>query len=253
MRLPRSLSSSFLNAALVWAAFVSPSPAAAQEAAPPRGHVGGELLVATPTGEFAENVGTGFGLGFFGRYALDEAGIVSLRGDFGFMNYGRETIRICVTQPCRVTGDLTTSNNIAFGGVGPELGVAGGPIWMYVNGAAGFAYFGTTSQVEGSNNSGDPFASSTNFDDLTFAWLAGGGVQFRASSGRHPVSIDVGGRYHFNGEAEYLRKGDITDLPDGTVVINPRRSETNLWTFRVGVSVGIPRGDPSRGSISGKQ
>jgi len=239
MRLP--LSTFFVAATLVCVTLGSPASASAQDAAPPRGHVGGELLVATPTGEFAENVGTGFGLGFFGRYALDEAGILSLRGDFGFMNYGRETIRICVTQPCRVTGNLTTSNNIAFGGVGPELGVVGGPVRMYVNGAAGFAYFGTTSQVEGSNNSGDPFASSTNFDDLTFAWLAGGGVQLRASSGRHPVSIDVGGRYHFNGEAKYLRKGDITDRPDGTVVINPRRSETNLWTFRAGVSVGLRR------------
>lgn len=225
----------------VSAATLNPSSVAAQDAVPIRGHLGGEILIATPTGEFAENVGTGFGLGFFGRYALDEAGILSLRGDFGFMNYGRETIRICVTQPCRVTGDLTTSNNIVFGGVGPELGVTGGPVRMYVNGAAGFAYFATTSDVEGSNNSGDPFASSTNFDDATFAWLAGGGVQFRASSGRRPVSIDVGARYHFNGEAEYLRKGDITDREDGSVVINPRRSETNLWTFRAGVSVGLGR------------
>ena len=224
--------------------------AAQQEDGPVRGYVGGEVLVGTPTGEFAENVGTGFGLGAFGRYELDERGILSIRGDAGFLNYGNETIRICVTQPCRVTGDLTTSNNILFGGFGPELGARGGPVRAYVNGSAGFAYFATTSSVEGSNNTGDPFASSTNFDDLTFAWMTGGGVQLRASAGRFPILIDVGARYHGNGEAEYLRKGDIDDLPDGTVVINPQRSDTDLWTFRIGASVGIPQGEGSPGKVS---
>ena len=231
--------------ALVTALTSLPAPSAAQRTvAPPRGFVGGELLLATPVGEFAENVGTGFGIGGFGRYALGPEGLVSLRADLAFMNYGSETIRICVTMPCRVTGDLTTSNNIVFGGIGPELGVGGGgPLRAYVNGSIGFAYFGTTSSVEGANNDGDPFASDTNYEDVTFAWMTGGGLQLRVSSGRHPVSIDFGARYHGNGEAEYLRKGDIEDLPDGSVVINPQRSETNLWTLRIGVSVGIPSGE----------
>jgi len=113
---------------------------------------------------------------------------------------------------------------------------------MYGNFSAGFAYFATTSSVDGANDDGVPFASSTNFDDATFAWMGGVGVQIRVSSGRHPVDIDFGARYHENGEAEYLRKGDIQDLPDGSVVIRPRRSETNLWTFRLGVSVGLRAG-----------
>ena len=223
------------------------SPLVAQQAdGPIRAYVGGEVLIATPTGEFAENVGTGFGLGGFARYELDERGILSFRADAGFLNYGNETIRICVTQPCRVTGDLTTSNNIVFGGLGPELAMQGGAVRAYANASAGFAYFGTTSSVEGSNNDGDPFASSTNFDDATFAWMTGGGLQFRTAAGRFPLLIDIGARYHGNGQAEYLRKGDIDDLPDGTVVINPQRSDTNLWTFRIGASVGIPPGEERR-------
>jgi hypothetical protein len=217
--------------------------ASGQTETPVRGFIGGEVLIATPTGEFAENVGTGFGLGLHGRYALDPTGLLSLRADVGFLNYGQETIRICVTDPCRVTGDLTTSNNIVFGGLGPELGIEGGPFRMYGNVSAGFAYFGTTSSAEGSNNDGDPFASSTNFDDATFAWMAGGGLQLGTQVGRYPVFVDVGGRYHGNGEAQYLRKGDITDLPDGSVLIDPQQSDTNLWTFRLGVSVGIPEGE----------
>ena len=240
-------------ATLALAAAAPLSPLAAQLSDEPvRGYVGGEILIATPTGEFAENVGTGFGFGLHGRYELDDAGILSIRGDFGLINYGSETIRICVTQPCRVTGDLTTSNNIFFAGIGPELGVAGGPVRFYANLSGGFAYFQTTSSVEGSNNSGDPFATSTNFEDATLAWMTGGGLQLRTAAGRFPLLIDVGARYHGNGEAEYLRKGDITDLPDGSVVINPRRSETNLWTFRVGVSVGIPRGETGGQRLSGQ-
>jgi len=212
------------------------------------GHVGGAFLVATPVGEFAENVGTGFGIGGFGRWAFDPQGAASLRLDFGFLNYGRETIRICVTLPCRVTGDLTTSNNIVFGGIGPELAVGGGgPVRIYANGSVGFAYFATTSSVEGANDIGAPFASSTNFDDATFAWTAGGGLQLRVSRGRHPVHLDFGARYHGNGEAEYLRKGDIQDLPDGSVVLNPQRSDTNLWTIHVGVSVALSGAEPPRG------
>lgn len=216
------------------------SSVAAQSDEPVRGFVGGDILIATPVGEFAENVGTGFGLGLHGRLSGSETSLISLRLDLGFLNYGNETIRICVTLPCRVTGDLTTSNNIFFGGLGPELGLVGGPFRLYGNVSGGFAYFATTSSVEGANNQGDPFAQSTNFDDTTFAWMSGGGIQLRAMAGRHPLLVDVGARYHGNGEAEYLRKGDIEDQPDGSVVINPQRSETNLWTFRIGVSVGIP-------------
>lgn len=225
------------SAALATSLFVSPG--AAQSDEPVRGFAGGDILIATPVGEFAENVGTGFGLGIHGRYTESETSLVSLRLDLGFLNYGNETIRICVTSPCRVTGDLTTSNNIIFGGLGPELGLVGGPIRVYGNVSGGLAYFATTSSVEGANNQGDAFAESTNFDDLTFAWMSGGGIQLRTLVGHHPVLVDVGARYHGNGEAEYLRKGDIDDLPDGSVVINPQRSETNLWTFRIGVSVGI--------------
>jgi hypothetical protein len=175
-----------------------------------------------------------------GRIPVDDAGILSLRGDLGFLNYGNETIRICVTQPCRVTGDLTTSNNIFLLGVGPEVGIGSGAVRLYANASVGFAYFNTTSSVEGSDNNNDPFASSTNFDDVTFAWTAGPGAQLRVWSGATTsVLIDVSGRYHGNGEARYLRKGDIHDLPDGSVELDPQESETNLWTIQLGVSVEI--------------
>jgi len=215
------------------------SPLSAQQEDPLRMFTGGELLFAFPTGEFAENVDFGIGIGGHARFPLDSSDLMSIRFDLGFINYGNETIRICVTQPCRVTGDLTTSNNIAFAGVGPELGIGSGAARLYANVSIGFAYFGTSSSVSGSSNQ-ESFASSTNHDDVTFAWMGGPGFQLQVSRGRVPIWLDVGGRYHGNGEARYLRRGDIRDEPDGSVTITPQHSETNLWTLRVGVSVGLP-------------
>ncbi len=198
---------------------------------------GGHLLLAHPVGQFAENVDVGFGLGLHGGVTAGDGGNLGLRLDFGFINYGTETIRICVTLPCRVTGDLTTSNNILLLGIGPEIAGGSGPIRLYANGTVGLAYFATTSSVEGANEVG-PFASSTNFDDVTFAWTAGPGARFRGWTGeRALVSLDVFARYHGNGDASYLRKGDIQDQPDGSVILNPQQSETNFWTIGLGVSV----------------
>ncbi len=213
----------------------------AQPTSPVRGYAGFDVLVANPTGAFAENVGTGFGIAGHGSLLFD-GGPLALRADLGFVNYGNETIRICVTQPCRVTGDLTTSNNIFFLGMGPELILGGSGAHVYGNASIGFAFFNTTSSVSGSGNQGDPFAQSSNHDDLTFAWLAGAGTRFRIAGTATPVYLDLGARYHGNGEAEYLRKGDIHDRPDGGVDIYPQRSDTNLWTFRIGVSVGLRDG-----------
>lgn len=223
------------------AAFLA-RPIEAQELEVPiRGFGGIQFLVANPVGEFAENVDVGFGVEVHGRWAFGAAGPVSLRGDLGFLNYGNETIQICVTSPCRVTGDLTTSNNIVFMGFGPELGLGDGPVRLYGNAGLGFAYFGTTSSVSGSSQD-EPFASSTNYQDVTFAWHGGSGVQLRIARRKAPIYVDLGARYHGNGVAEYLRKGDIQDQPDGSVILNPRRSDTNFWTFRIGISMGFPPG-----------
>jgi hypothetical protein len=76
-------------------------------------------------------------------------------------------------------------------------------------------------------------------DDLVFQRRAGAGLGLRLSNGRRPVWLDLGADYHRNGMATYLTEGDIVDQSDGSVVIYPRRTEANLWSFRVGVSVGF--------------
>lgn len=215
-----------------------PRPAHAQEAGPLS--AGASLLFAQPVGEFADNVD--FGFGFLGRGALDVtgSGVLGIRLDIGFVNYGNEDVHICITLPCRVTGVITTSNDIFLFGIGPEIGTGRGRVRAYTGASVGLAHFSTGSSVDGTDGLGLPFAESTNYSDLTFAWRAGPGIEVLLHEGEEAlVSLDLAGTYHANGEATYLTKGDVVDLPDGSVELHPRKSKTDFWTIGVGISVAI--------------
>lgn len=195
------------------------------------------FIAAEPVGEFARNVDTGWGIEVGGRFPMDAQGILSMRVDGGFINYGTEHLYGC-SFTCRVGFDVETTNNIFFLGVGPELSVPMGPVRPYVGVVGGLGYFFTYSSI-GDDWSYHDFASSTNFDDAVFQWRGRGGIRFRLSEGRTPVFLNVGGEYHANGIAEYVREGDIVDHPNGGITIFTTRSEANLWTFNVGVSIGF--------------
>jgi len=239
-------------AVLVAASLFLPAGAAAQVLSarpgqpapgPVRAQAGGAVFVAQPVGEFDDYVDVGFGLGGHLLVRLDPAGVVSLRVDGGFVNYGRESKRVCLstTVGCRVQVDLVTSNDILFGAIGPQLAVPSGPLRPYVNGGIGLSYFATTSSVRGVSDAED-FASTRNFGDVTLTWSAGGGLYIPLRIGSTPFAIDLGARYLLNGEVEYLREGGIEDHPDGSITLHPTRSEANLLVWQIGVSVGIPNG-----------
>lgn len=218
------------------------------ERGPIRFFVGGSLVIAEPEGPFAQVVGTGWGVDLNGRWALHEEGVLGLRTDFSFVEYGRETRQVCfsATVGCRVVLDLITSNTILSGGIGPEVALPERSVRPYAYGQIGFAYFSTTSRLRGTQDVED-FASTENFGDGTLAWRMGGGMQIRISGGRTPLWLDVGADYHRNGVVEYLTEGDIRDNPDGSITVFPNRSEATLTTFRIGVTVGIPGRRDRRG------
>jgi hypothetical protein len=227
-------------------ALLAAAPATAQVLEPrhptPAVYLGGQPLYARMVGEFSDYVEHGVGLDLYVVYPLAPSSPFGLRADGGFIVYGRETMPACFssTVGCRVRLDVTTTNSIAFLHAGPQLMVPAGRVRVYVNGAAGFSYFGTTSSVSG-DNSGQTFANTTNFDDITFALSGGGGVQVALRSGRSPILLDLGARYHGNGSVEYLREGGIADNEDGSITLTPTRSEADLVTFQVGVTVGAGR------------
>lgn len=206
------------------------------EAGPYRFQAGGHLALAVPQGQFSDFVDLGYGLGGWLAVNLDRHGTLALKLDGSFLVYGHETRRrpLSPTIPF-VTVDVTTSNNIYSFGIGPVLTLGHGAIRPYGTATAGFSYFATESSVKGSNNT-DSFAESTNFDDFTFAWTAGGGFRIQVSRGRSPVFIDLATEYHRNGRASYLREGSIVDNGNGTISIHPIQSETNLLLVKVGVS-----------------
>lgn len=228
-------------------ALLAPPAAAAQQLepqrAPTRWSVSGGVVLAQPVGEFRDYVGAGFGAAVQGLLRLDRAGMSSLRADIGFVNYGNETRRVCfsATVGCRVLLDLTTSNNILLFGFGPHLEAPTRYVRPFVHAGVGGAYFATTSSLRSSNRS-DDFASTTNFSDFTFSWLAGGGLNVPIGRGVTPLNLQVAARYHANGQVEYLRRGDIEDHPDGSITVHPTRSQANLVTYQVGISAVIGRG-----------
>lgn len=196
--------------------------------------LGAGLSIAQPVHEFREYVANGVGGSGYLLWRLDQEGVLGLRADVGGVIYGRETQRVPIVSG-RITGRLTTTNNIIWAGLGPQLMVPRGPVRPYVNAAAGFSVFSTQSTLR-RRDTDEELASDNNKTDGTWAWSGGGGVLLRVAPG---FALDVGARYHANGSVEYLRRGGIVERPDGSVQLNPIRSRTDLWTWHVGLALGI--------------
>jgi hypothetical protein len=210
---------------------------------PARTTVGGWVTWAQPQRDFRNYVSGAVGLGGELVQALSRSGAVALRIEGGYLIYGSTTRR----QPLGggalglVSVDVTTSNNIVFGGLGLQLTSPDGPVRPYVNGTVGFSYFFTESSVEGTSNF-EPFASTNNFDDGGFTTMLGGGVYIplaRTKEGRS-VSLDIGVVAHANNDVQYLTKNSITvENTASTPVVTPVRSAADFLTFRIGVTVGV--------------
>ena len=208
---------------------------------PGRFQVGGDFVVAQPKGELATNIPTGYGLNLTGMFRLDPRGFLSLRGDVGGAQYGQESFRVPyygVTD--RVRLEVETTNGIAWGGIGGHLQIPDGLIRPYANASIAYTHFATTSSISGTDDS-EEYASTTNQSDGSRAWIFGGGVVIPFGSRYSLGGLNLGARYYYGGEAEYLREGDITDNPDGTITINPQRSKTDMVVWQVGVSFVLPR------------
>lgn len=205
---------------------------------PSRSFLGINGTMAVPQGEFGSYVGNGGGFGFDVLAGLDRVGALQLRIEGGFLRYGNEQRTACLGT-CRINVRINTSNNIFTFGVGPQLMLLPpGPVRPYVTGTVGLGYFFTQSSMQGTHDT-TPFAETKNFDDVSFALTGGGGLQIRLRDSARPILLDIGARYHHNGETSYLREGSITDNADGSITIRPIRSQANFLALQLGVRFGI--------------
>ncbi len=206
-----------------------------------RVQLGGGLAVAVPQGEFADFVDDGYGFGVHAVFGLDPSNAVGLRFDAGLITYGSERFTTpLLPSTGRVLVDVKTRNNIGILSVGPQFQAPDGPIRPYVNGFVGLGYFFTESSVGGSSNFDfQDFASTINFDDVSFAYGLGGGLGLRLSRGRTPVYLDFDVQYRRHGKTEYLREGSVIDDGFGGLIIEPIFSDADFTLFQVGVSVGL--------------
>jgi hypothetical protein len=193
---------------------------------------GASFLVGVPQGDFDRAVDTGYGLE--GHLFLAPAGKpFGLRIEGSFLIYGSETF----VAPFAGTGgrvglEVTTDNWIGSFAVGPELAVRSGAVRPYAHALIGLSYFATTSDLRNELEP-VPVASSTNFDDTTFRWSAGGGFNIPVS---RSIAIAIGADYVSNDHVSYLTEGDIHDDGHGGAVFTPRHSRADLVQFTIGVT-----------------
>lgn len=188
-----------------------------------------------PQGEFAADVSFAGGLGGGLLWVIGPE--VAIRGDLGFMVYGNERRRVPLGGGALglITVDVSTTNSIAAGGIGLQIGTPSRRIKPYVGGMIGFSAFTTTSQVEGLNSDDQPFARSTNSSDNVFAKTALAGLYLPIGSGN--TVLDIGVRHTWNGEqVRYLTPADVVEDANGDIVLTPRETRADLLTITIGLT-----------------
>ena len=219
---------------VIGSALLLSAEAEAQYKQGPGGSVGMSFVAADAIGEFGVAVDHGFGLALTAGIPIAADGHLRLRLDGGFVIYGIESVSYC-DYGCRVGFELTTTNSILYGGVGPEIVLARGDIQPYVHSTVGMSLFVTSSGADHDDGYGSPL-DTTNYSDHVFGWKFGVGLRVKAG---HALFIDLGVVRQDNGLVSYLTEGDIVDNPDGSVTMYPKLSEADLLSFQFGVTLGL--------------
>jgi opacity protein-like surface antigen len=190
---------------------------------------GGGFHLGLPTGDFDAAADEGYGAaGHF--VALPHGRPFGLRGEVSALVYG--------SRECGANGghhggyqDGGLRTDTWFGNMllGPELRARSGGVRPYVHALAGLGYFATTTEPNGCCGAG---YDTTQFDDTTFAWAVGGGVELAVGKS---TSIDLGARYLANGTVDYFTEQSIGA---GGELLAPHRGEAHVVTFTVGIAFG---------------
>ncbi len=205
-------------------------------------NAGGNFVIATPQGEFKDNVdNVGLGLsGYFMFHIPNSPLSLGLTG--GYMAYGRETREEpwSTTIP-DVRVDVVTTNAIVNFGLMARLQAPQGGLRPYVDGLLGFNYLFTDTEVRDQGDY-EEVARSTNFDDFATYYGIGAGLWIRVFSGEmadsekeYSVFIDLGVQYTAGNEAEYLKRGSVEIDENNKVHYDVLKSTTDMLKYKIGV------------------
>ncbi len=198
--------------------------------------------VGFPQKEFKENIeSNGYGLSGYFLYNFPYSP-VSIGAAAKFLIYGRETWEERFVSIVNV--DVTTTNSIFMGEFMIRLQPPEGYVLPYIDGLAGFSYLTTDTKITNQRNN-EEIASNKIFDDITFSYGIGYGIQFCVY--RNPevnnldndligVYLDIGGQYLKGGIAQYLKKGSIEIDENDNVTYDINESTTDISVLKIGVS-----------------
>lgn len=197
------------------------------------------LFLGVPTGAFAKQVQTvGYG-GAVAIFAHVGRTPLQLGVEVGGLVYGVERRRepFSTTIP-DVTVSVHTTNNIGLGHVVVRLAPPAARVQPHIDALFGGKYLFTRTTIR-SDHASDPVAASTNFDDGAWSYGAGAGLNVLLFEGMlgdrfGSVRMNLGVRYLFGSEAQYLKRGSIRRV-DGKVEYDVLRSRTDVVIPQAGV------------------
>ena len=203
--------------------------------------LGGSFMLGSPQGEFRDNVDRlGYGIQIHGTIWTPGKLHPFTDGlNLGYLVYGEESSSRPLSNTIPdVFVDVDRTNSLVNFHLLFQVAPFTGTWRPYAEGLFGGAYIFTKTSVE-SEWSNENVFETTNFDDFTWSYGAGGGllIQILRDEGElAALFLDLKARYVFGTNAQYLREGDIVVNPaNGSVTYYVSESQTDLLTFHIGV------------------
>lgn len=214
-------------------------------------NVNTNLELVFPQGEFKQSMDqVGVGIQVNGFYRFPNT-IFGLGLDFGFKNFGVDSREepLSTTIP-DLKVEVDNSYNLVQLMLLAKAQPSEGVVRPYIEALAGYNYFFTETTISnrGFNNNDEPIATDTNFEDWAFAWGGGTGVMIKVYDQRGREAkfaqdrseiqqsvgyVNIGVRYLYGQEAEYLKQGSI-QINNGTVTYATSRSKTDMMIWQLG-------------------
>lgn len=196
------------------------------------------ILFGIPQSDFRESLDRN-ALGLNGSIAFRIPRLPVHAGlELGIMTYGRDRrLEPISTNIPEVLLEVRTDYDIFTGHLFLRLEPEIHGIRPYLDGLVGIKYLFTESSIRDDDGFGEDIASTTNYDDSSFSYGAGGGIKVEVyDGGRDSYMVNLKARYLFGSEASYLQPGSITRDRGGNLIFDESRSGTNLLTIHLGMT-----------------